>query len=166
MAPSTLKDVGCSIEDAAELTNFLHKFLQGRAEKPSMEEMDGVLTKYNERRLQRILPIFREAKQAMEYMTFSGLLNRVIAQYYLPKRGHLFANWASKHVAGGAMLDFVPYPRRARLEWSDFRSEENTVLSISRLITGVVILLLLILLGTNILSGLDYTRWLRLIYRL
>ncbi|KAB8236638.1 uncharacterized protein BDW43DRAFT_298210 [Aspergillus alliaceus] len=137
IAPHTGQSVSCSIEDAAELTNSLYECLQGRTKKPSTEEMEKVLARFTESRVQRITPIYRTAKRALRHFMFASLLDRLIARYYLAKNGHIVAEWFSNEVAGAIMLDFIPSPERAGPAWSELQSRQNWTLLISLTIANM-----------------------------
>ncbi|KAF5865068.1 hypothetical protein ETB97_005309 [Aspergillus alliaceus] len=158
IAPHTGQSVSCSIEDAAELTNSLYECLQGRTKKPSTEEMEKVLAQFTESRVQRITPIYRTAKRALRHFMFASLLDRLIARYYLAKNGHIVAEWFSNEVAGAIMLDFIPSPERAGPAWSELQSRQNWTLLYVPLVMMVLIAVVLVLLGTVVIPGLQYVR--------
>ncbi|KAJ5155046.1 orotidine-5'-phosphate decarboxylase [Penicillium coprophilum] len=121
-APHIGQGANCAIEDAAQLSNRLHTWLYSHQKdyQPTTDDLSKVLAKFVEDRLRRLGPTAMAARSAMRLHAREGLINRIRGRYLLPYAGDKPADWASRGIAGGNILDFVKPPVRSGPGWIQF----------------------------------------------
>ncbi|KAJ5815880.1 hypothetical protein N7447_008113, partial [Penicillium robsamsonii] len=121
-APHIGQGANCAIEDAAQLSNSLHTWLYAceKDYKSETDDLPEVLARFVENRLRRLGPTAMAARSAMRLHAREGLMNRIRGRYLLPYAGDKPADWASRGIAGGIILDFVEPPARSGPGWIQF----------------------------------------------
>ena len=147
MAPNTGQGANCAIEDAALLTNYLRESINKTKNngKPSNEELSAHLKRFSQDRVQRLQSIYRLSRVVVRLHARQNFFLRLMGRYYLPLTGDLPADMASKSIAGGVYLDFLPLPDRSGPGWRDFASKTNSLPSNLTRISTLVLLLGIIL---------------------
>ena len=147
MAPNTGQGANCAIEDAALLTNYLRESINKTkgSGKLSNEELNALLERFSQDRVQRLQSIYRLSRVVVRLHARQNLFLRLMGRYYLPYTGDLPADMASKSIADGVYLDFLPLPDRSGPGWKDFASERKSLLRRLTLISALVLLLGIVL---------------------
>ena len=143
MAPNTGQGANCAIEDAALLANYLRESINKTKNtgKPSNEELNALLERLSQDRVQRLQSIYRLSRVVVRLHARQNLFLRLMGRYYLPHTGDLPADQASKSIAGGVYLDFLPLPDRSGPGWKDHAPQKNSLPHSLTLISAMVLLL-------------------------
>ncbi|KAF4211009.1 hypothetical protein CNMCM8980_002925 [Aspergillus fumigatiaffinis] len=127
MAPNTGQGANSAIEDAAALVNRLHRALR---EKPggstlSSSEIVGLLEQFNRTRFRRVRDIYQGARMVVRLHARQNLFLKLLGRYYLPYRGEVAADAASKIIAPAEHLDFLPLATRSGTGWHQFKPGQS-----------------------------------------
>ncbi|THC93389.1 hypothetical protein EYZ11_007146 [Aspergillus tanneri] len=147
MAPNTGQGANCAIEDAALLTNYLRQSINSTKEstkenrKLSDEKLSTVLEQFSQDRIERLQSIYRLARVVVRLHARQNLFLRLMGRYYLPHTGDLPADMASKSIAGGVYLDFLPLPGRSGPGWKHFASKTHSLPRSLTLFSALVLIL-------------------------
>lgn len=152
MAPNTGQGANCAIEDAALLANYLRGLINKTKHngKPSNEELNVILKRFSHDRIQRLQSIYRLSKVVVRLHARQNLFLRLMGRYYMPYSGDLPADMASKSIAGGVHLDFLPLPERPGPGWKDFASKKESRRSLILISALAVILGIVLWIGRGI----------------
>ncbi|KAF7190431.1 FAD-dependent monooxygenase janM [Pseudocercospora fuligena] len=104
-----------AIEDAAVLTNLLHKRLQTKATSPFFPDSDveEILSTFQAKRYERCKIMQDGAHTMQKLQGMEGLIPKLMIRFILPLTGK--GSWLVRiagRCAGGARLDFVKMPHR------------------------------------------------------
>nr|BCP96881.1 flavin-containing monooxygenase [Penicillium shearii] len=137
MAPNTGQGANCAMEDAALLANYLRHYLDGQktAAKPSQEDLNTLFEKFSRDRINRLQSIYKMSRIVVRLHAGRNLFLRLMGRYYLPNTGDVPANQASKSIASGIYLDYLPLPTYSAPGWQDFAPN-------SKLFSGSLLLIM------------------------
>ncbi|RDA88612.1 hypothetical protein CP532_5879 [Ophiocordyceps camponoti-leonardi (nom. inval.)] len=107
----------CAIEDAAVLTNLLHKSLLTK--KPTIKEVENLLRRFNQIHYQRVARISDASWAVVRIHARDGLIMKFIGRYLMPYMGGKKAQDARafKLIGDAAALNFLPLPRHSYPGW-------------------------------------------------
>ncbi|KAJ5332659.1 FAD/NAD(P)-binding domain-containing protein [Penicillium brevicompactum] len=126
MTPNIGQGANMAIEDAAALTNLLRDLLAwGGTSLPTDTQIDTLLHQYRAIRHGRVYSIYRSSRFLVRFQARDGLINSLLSRYYAPHAGDLPAEMASKTIADGVMLNFLPPPKRSGAGWEKYRKKER-----------------------------------------
>lgn len=126
MTPNIGQGANMAIEDAAALTNLLRDLLaQGGTSLPTNTQIDTLLHQYRSIRHERVYSIYRISRFLVRFQAQDGFINSLLSRYYAPHVGDLPAEMASKTIADGVMLNFLPPPKRSGAGWEKYRKKER-----------------------------------------
>ncbi|KAL3477319.1 hypothetical protein BJX99DRAFT_269911 [Aspergillus californicus] len=120
MAPNTGQGANCAIEDAAALANLIHTAIK-RSDSIRQPDIQSLLPEFNKLRLARVKGIDKTARLVVRLHARANLLLRLVGRYYLPYSGDLPADTASKMIADGEKLAFLPPSLRSGPGWEEYR---------------------------------------------
>ncbi|KAK6215655.1 FAD binding domain-containing protein [Colletotrichum tabaci] len=139
----------CAIEDVAILTNLLSQCLGSKREaKPSGQELDALLRRFNDIHLSRVSHIYDTSWLIARVHARDGFVRKIIGRYVMPYFGHKFESRPFNMIANAAALEFLPLPRSSFPGWEKYKSKENKSGS-----WAVVSRSVLLLVGLAILSA-------------
>ncbi|KAJ0159890.1 FAD-dependent urate hydroxylase [Colletotrichum tanaceti] len=116
----------CAIEDVAILTNLLSQRLWSkRGAKPSGQELDALLRRFNEIHLSRVSHIYDTSWLIARVHARDGFVRKIIGRYVMPYFGHRFESRPFNMIANAAALDFLPLPRSSFPGWEKYKSKES-----------------------------------------
>lgn len=111
----------CAMEDVAVLSNLLHERLgQKEKGKPSGQEVEALLRRFNKIHLPRVVEICGMAAMTARIHSRDGLVRKIIGRYGMPYLGFLFEARPFGMIAGAASLDFIPLPRSEFFGWEKY----------------------------------------------
>jgi 2-polyprenyl-6-methoxyphenol hydroxylase-like FAD-dependent oxidoreductase len=132
MAPNTGQGANSAIEDAAALVNRLHRALRAKPDGSTLSssEIDGLLEQFNRTRFRRVRDIYQGARMVVRLHARQNLFLKLLGRYYLPYRGEVAADAASKVIAPAEQLDFLPLATRSGTGWHQFKPGQSGTASI------------------------------------
>lgn len=127
MAPNTGQGANSAIEDAAALVNRLHRALRAAPDGSSLSsgEVDDLLEEFNRSRYRRVREIYQGSRMVVRLQARQNLFLKFLGRYYLPFRGEVAADAASKIIAPAEHLDFLPVATRSGAGWHQFKPGQS-----------------------------------------
>ncbi|OGE52317.1 hypothetical protein PENARI_c010G07889 [Penicillium arizonense] len=100
IAPHTGQGANCAIEDAACLSNQLHKYYaRTDSSRPSSLEISQIFQRLTQERISRLADLDQTARLAMRLQAREGIVKRLLGRFMLPYLGDKLADWASTDIA-------------------------------------------------------------------
>ncbi|KAH1304729.1 hypothetical protein KXW98_001578 [Aspergillus fumigatus] len=132
MTPNTGQGANCAIEDAAALVNRLHRALKATPDGSSLSsgDIDDLLGEFNRARSRRVREIYQGSRMVVRLQARQNLFLKLLGRYYLPYRGEVAADAASKIIAPAEHLDFLPLATRSATGWHQFKPGQSKTLLI------------------------------------
>ncbi|GFF78892.1 FAD/NAD(P)-binding domain-containing protein [Aspergillus udagawae] len=113
MTPNIGQGANSGIEDAALLASLINHLVNIQAiEQPSNLTVDRMLENFESIRYPRMEKIYRRSKFGVRMHTRDDLFKRVLGRYVIPFTKDRLAVMASQLIVDGAVLDFLPQPKR------------------------------------------------------
>ncbi|GAQ12100.1 hypothetical protein ALT_9421 [Aspergillus lentulus] len=127
MAPNTGQGANSAVEDAAALVNRLHRALRAAPDGSSLSsgEIDDLLEEFNRSRYRRVREIYQGSRMVVRLQARQNLFLKFLGRYYLPFRGEVAADAASKIIAPAEHLDFLPVATRSGAGWHQFKPGQS-----------------------------------------
>lgn len=151
MTPNFGQGANCAIEDAAVLASLLYDLVNvhgGRRQ--SDQEVNRVLEKYYSQRYSRIKRVCKMSWFVARVHALDGFFNGLFSRYYTPYAGDVPADLASKIIADGATLNFLPLRLPMEDGWTKYASKRQGITQIH----GALVCAFAIILGWGILLAL------------
>lgn len=132
MTPNTGQGANCAIEDAAALVNRLHRALKATPDGSSLSsgDIEDLLGEFNRARYRRVREIYQGSRMVVRLQARQNLFLKLLGRYYLPYRGEVAADAASKIIAPAEHLDFLPLATRSATGWHQFKPGQSKTLLI------------------------------------
>ena len=123
MTPNIGQGANSAIEDAACLSNLLNNLKEKGKARPTDSEMFDLLRQFRSLRFDRVNGIYKDSRFVVRFQARDGLFNTLFGRYYVPRAGDLPADLASKAIADGMALDYIPLPDRSGPGWEKYSTK-------------------------------------------
>lgn len=120
MTPNIGQGANSGIEDAALFTSLLNSWVSTRTNQaPSSQSIKELFQTFQEKRYERIQKIYQQSRYGVRIHTRDDVVKIFTGRYIIPYLKDRLANLASKMIADGEIISFLPYPGRSGSSWSD-----------------------------------------------
>lgn len=117
----------CAIEDVAVLCNLLDDLLKEKGkEKPSGQEVDALLRRFNTVHLPRASEITAMSWFTTRVHARDGFVRTMLGRYVATNLGSLLEGRPFKMIANASSLAFLPLPRTSSPGWEKYRDKKVT----------------------------------------
>lgn len=100
---------------------MLARIFDGREQlNPLTNELSDGLQRFQKKRISRISALYKVARLAIRLQARDGLAMSLMGRYVMPYLGDKVADWASRDITGGAILEFLPHPERSGSGWQKY----------------------------------------------
>lgn len=102
-----------------------------------------MLKRFQEKRISRIKALYKVARLAIRLQARDGLAMSLMGRYVMPYLGDKVADWASRDIADGAILEYLPQPERSGSGWQKFsqKPKKSTTPIMLAAVAGLTFLL-------------------------
>ncbi|KAK2877272.1 hypothetical protein FQN49_001277 [Arthroderma sp. PD_2] len=127
MTPNMGQGANTAVESAAALSNGLRALLnkQNGTQKPSGQDIDALLTKFNSKQLERLSGIHNESRLITRMEACDGPIKTFLARHIAPYCGDLVSLNVARVVTNGVVLDYVPLTERLKNKWKPLAQWET-----------------------------------------
>lgn len=94
---------------------------------PLTDELSERLKLFQKKRISRINALYKVARLAIRLQARDGLTMSLMGRYILPYLGDKVADWASRDISDGAILEFLPHPERSGSGWQKYSQKPKKV---------------------------------------
>ena len=126
MTPNIGQGANTAIEDAALLTNLLYDRLSKDGHRkllrPALEQL---LREFQYERFSRVSKIYQDSRFLVRLHARDGIIKSMLARYIVPYMTELPVDLASKSIADGPIISFLPVPSRSGPGWLQWSRKER-----------------------------------------
>ncbi|KAJ5787609.1 hypothetical protein N7457_002599 [Penicillium paradoxum] len=115
MTPNIGQGANTAIEDVAVLASLINRTVNmDPSNTPAEDYIEKMLREYKRLRYERAKSTYERSRFGARFHTRDNWLKAFIGRYVFQYVGGLVENQASKNLAGGDMIDFLPQPQRTK----------------------------------------------------
>ncbi|OGM42673.1 FAD binding monooxygenase [Aspergillus bombycis] len=140
MTPNIGQGANTAIEDAAVLTNLLYDRLSENGyKKLSRSTLEQLLREFQFERFSRVNKIYQDSRFLVRLHARDGIVKSLLARYIVPRMTELPAELASKSIADGPTISFLPMPSRSGPGWVQWSRKERRFSALWILVLLVIV---------------------------